>query len=304
MKLQYIACPILLYMIVFRVCGQLNIPEASPPGSLVQLAGFTTIRIYYERPAARWRSQNEIFGGLVPWGEVWRTGAGNCTKIAFSTDVHIQGKALPKGTYSLFTIPGRKKWTVILNSDTVSYGTYSYDEKKDAMRFVAEPEKSKRFYEALTFDIDVVPNDARISLSWLNTRISFDVETGLDETIMSFIQTNLIERDSNDPELYEKAISYYLWHQKDRAQVMTFIERGIALKNHRLWYYWKVSELVKARMYDEALTAAQTAIDVINNSPDEPGYNKVELVKDFQDMVAAIKTDRKKRWPRWSHSWR
>jgi hypothetical protein len=290
MKLLFIVSLLFLLWLSMIAClGQLKIPEASPAGFVIQKVGFTTIRVYYERPAARSRTEKEIFGGLVPWREVWRTGAGNCTKIAFSTDVFINGKTIPRGTYSLFTIPDKKNWTVILNTDTVSYGTYSYDEKKDVMRFKVKPHRSNRYYESLTIDIDVIPNDARIYLSWLNTQIDFDVSTGVDRAIMSFINTNLILKDSNDPELYENAIGYYLWHNKDRKQVMIFIEKGIQLKNHRIWYYWKVRELVRDRRYNEALDAANTAIDAIRNSPEEEGYAKAALIKDFEDWIAEIK---------------
>src|SRR5688572_23365505 len=102
--------------------SSLAIPEASPPGNIRQKIGFTTITIYYERPAARGRSEKEIFGTLVPMGKVWRTGAGNCTTIKFDTDVFIDGKKVAAGKYALFTIPGREKWTIILNTDTLAYG--------------------------------------------------------------------------------------------------------------------------------------------------------------------------------------
>ncbi len=154
---------------------QLKLPELSPSAHVVQKVGFTTISLYYERPAARNRSEEKIFGSLVPFGKVWRTGAGNCTTIAFSTDVIINGKNVSKGKYALFTIPDKTKWTVILNTDTLAYGAYRYDEKKDVVRVETKPRKSDRYYESLTIDIDVIPNDARIYISWLNTQVAFDV---------------------------------------------------------------------------------------------------------------------------------
>ncbi len=279
---------ILLLWIQTPTIGQLKIPELSPAGLVRQNVGFTTITVNYERPAARGRVEKEIFGELIPFGKVWRTGAGMCTRISFSTDVFIEGKRIKKGTYSLYTIPERKEWTIILNSDTVSYGTSSYDEKKDVVRLGAVSTRSNRFYESFTIDVDVVPNDAKIYLSWLNTQVSFSVNTGADQEIEKFINANLISKESDDPDLYEAAISYYLWHKKDRKQVLAFIERGIQLKNHRVWYYWKVSELTKAKRFGEARAAAKTAIALIQISPEEPGYLKSELVRDFENMIEEI----------------
>jgi hypothetical protein len=115
------------------------------------------------------------------------------------------------------------------------------------------------------------------------------VRTGIDNEIRSFIEKNLIPGESSDPALYEAAIDYYIWHKLDRKQTLAFIEKGISLKNHRIWYYWKVQELMKDKKYQEAMEAAQTAIDLIRNSPEEPGYNKTELIRDFENYITEIK---------------
>ncbi|MGC1242778.1 MAG: DUF2911 domain-containing protein [Chryseosolibacter sp.] len=267
--------------------AQLRIPELSPPGRVIQKIGFTTLEVYYERPAARGRSEEQIFGKLVPFGKVWRTGAGNCTTISFSTDVLINNQTVKNGKYALFTIPGRENWTIILNTDTLAYGASNYDKRKDVIRVEVPSQHSDRYYEALTIDIDFIPNDARIYISWLNTQVAFDVSTGLDERILSFIRENLILRDSDNPDLNESAITYYLWHQQDRKPIMRFIDRGIALKDDRLWYYWKVEELMKDARYVEARTAAESGIRAIRNSSESP-ERKVELIRDFENYIAQL----------------
>lgn len=267
--------------------AQLRIPELSPPGRVIQKIGFTTLEVYYERPAARGRSEEQIFGKLVPFGKVWRTGAGNCTTISFSTDVLINNQTVKSGKYALFTIPGRENWTIILNTDTLAYGASNYDKRKDVIRVEVPSQHTDRYYEALTIDIDFIPNDARIYISWLNTQVAFDVSTGLDERILSFIRENLILRDSDNPDLYESAITYYLWHQQDRKPIMKFVDRGIALKDDRLWHYWKVEELMKDARYVEARTAAESGIRVIRNSSESP-ERKVELIRDFENYIAQL----------------
>lgn len=280
MRLRFV---FVAWAIISTCYGQqtLDIPELSPPGTIEQKVGFTTVSIYYERPAARGRSEAEIFGKLVPFGKVWRTGAGNCTTITFDKGVMIGEKWIAAGRYALFTIPDRDQWTVILNTDTLAYGAYAYDEKKDVVRTIAEAKQSARFYEALTIDIDFVPNDARIYISWLNTQISFPLKTGVDDKIKSFIHDNLIVRESKDPELYISAIQYYLWHRMDRRQVMKFINKGISLREDRIWYYWKIEELIKDEKYDEAFEASERAIKVIGKS-NESEPRKDELIYDFK----------------------
>ena len=164
-------------------------PVASPMGHISQMIGNTKLEIEYERPLARKR---EIFGGLVPFNQVWRTGAGASTKIKFSKAVVVEGQSIPPGRYSLFTIPGADTWVVILNSDTTIYGTYGYDRVKDVARFVVTPTLSNRFYEALTIDIDLVQSNARLYLSWTNIQIDFSITTTTASDAMKFIEEQLL----------------------------------------------------------------------------------------------------------------
>jgi hypothetical protein len=289
--------PIAFILFIHITCfGQLQIPELSPPGTVEQKVGFTTITIYYERPAVRGRTEEYIFGSLVPWGKVWRTGAGNCTTIEFSTDVTINGKTVAKGKYALFTIPEKEKWTIILNTDTLAYGAYRYDQKKDIVRVESKVFRTNRFYESLTIDVDVIPNDSRIYISWLNTQVAFDVSTGLDKQITTFIQDNLILKDNSNPDNYEAAIEYYLWHGRanDTKQIMNFTNKGIALNDDRYWYYWKVEHLIKEKKYDEANAAAQGGINAIQKSS-ESAERKKELIYDFEKYKKEIENLRLKR---------
>src|SRR5687767_6702669 len=128
---------------------QLNLPRVSPKGSVMQTVGTTDITVMYNRPGVKGRT---IWGGLVPWDQVWRTGANEATTIQFSDDVTINGQRLPKGTYSLHTIPGRDQWTFIFNKTSVQWGSYSYDQANDALRVTAKPERAE-FREWMSFEI-------------------------------------------------------------------------------------------------------------------------------------------------------
>ncbi len=125
------------------------------------------VAINYSQPSAKGR---KIMGGLVPFGEVWRTGANATTSIEFSGDVKIEGKALPKGKYGLFTIPGENEWTIIINKQGTG-SPFDYSDKQDVLRVAVKPGKAKSFVE--TFTIAVEKNN--VELSWENTSVSFKV---------------------------------------------------------------------------------------------------------------------------------
>jgi hypothetical protein len=153
---------------------QIRSPRPSPKATLTQTVGVTDITINYSRPGVKGRT---IFGGLVPWDAVWRTGANEATTIAFSDDVTVGGQKLAKGTYSLHTIPGRDQWTVIFNSVADQWGSYSYDPAKDTARVTTKPSKGE-FREWLTFEInDMTTDTATVNIRWADTVVPFTVNT-------------------------------------------------------------------------------------------------------------------------------
>jgi hypothetical protein len=112
-------------------------------------------------------------GGLVPYGEVWRTGANKATTIEFDKDVKIEGKALPAGKYALFTIPNENEWIIVINTDFNQQGAYNYDEKKDVLRVSVKPRKTDEFVETFT----ITPEKDKVTMKWENTEVSFKVKS-------------------------------------------------------------------------------------------------------------------------------
>ncbi|MEL6274208.1 MAG: DUF2911 domain-containing protein, partial [Bacteroidota bacterium] len=141
------------------VVAQIKFPSPSPKSTLTQVVGNTEIQVIYERPSVRGRI---IFGGLEPWNEMWRTGAGHCTKLIFDRAVQVGGQSLSAGAYSLFTIPSPHEWIIILNADTSLYGRNEYNASKDVARFTVQANQSKRFYETMTIDLQLVNYDAEL----------------------------------------------------------------------------------------------------------------------------------------------
>lgn len=153
-------------------------PISSPEAAFTQQFGESEIQVAYARPLARGR---KIFGGLVPFDTLWRTGASECTVLTLKEDVIIGGKKMGAGKYSLFSIPTANDWTIVLNSDVSLHGTGGYDAKKDVHRFPAKSMKTDRFYETFTIEInDMMPNgDASLNLIWENTLVKIPLQSPL-----------------------------------------------------------------------------------------------------------------------------
>lgn len=142
----------------------------SPPAQAKATVDGTTVTIDYSQPSVKGR---EIFGGLEPYGEVWRTGANEATTFEVSSDVTIEGQPLSKGKYALFTIPRENEdWTVIFNKTAEQWGAFKYDEAQDALRVQVSPEKSSSMTEKLTFDI---AESGEVTFMWADTKLSFEV---------------------------------------------------------------------------------------------------------------------------------
>ncbi len=154
---------------------ELNIPRVSQRGTVSQRIGLTDITIAYHRPAVGGR---EIWGKTVPYGKVWRAGANENTTITFSDDVSVEGKPLAAGTYGLHTIPDKDQWTIIFSKNSTSWGSFSYDEKEDALRVTTKPQAAESF-EVLTYVFDdVKPDSAVATLRW--EKLAVPIHIGVD----------------------------------------------------------------------------------------------------------------------------
>lgn len=165
MKRTYLIGLILLSFFAFDLQAQ---NTKSPKSSSEETIGDLNVKINYSAPSVRGR---KIWGDLVPYDKVWRTGADNATTVQFNKDVTVEGQALKAGKYALFTIPGEKEWTVIFNNNPDQWGAYKYDESLDAIRVKAQP-KEYQMTEQLLIDVD--PNGI-ISISWDRMRVEVQV---------------------------------------------------------------------------------------------------------------------------------
>lgn len=243
--------------------AQVQIPSASPAGSVSTTVGLTDIKIDYFRPRAKGR---KIFGtdaaALVPYGRIWRTGANSGTKISFSDDVKVEGIAVPKGEYLVLTWPGATEWTISLYKDVSLGGDLAkYDASKNAANFKVRPEKLTEKVETLTFAIGDLSDDnrsAKVQLAWENTSVKFGVTTDFDAKVMESIKENTKVAPYN----YFQAAVYYLENGKDLNQALDWVNKAAEGMNSPFWVLHQKAKIQKA-LGDKAgaLTTANASLE-------------------------------------------
>lgn len=243
--------------------AQLQMPQPSPSAMVKQTVGLTDITIDYSSPAMRGR---EIFGKLVPYGEMWRTGANKATAITFSDEVTIEGKKVEAGTYALFTIPNENEWTIILNKNTEQWGTGEYEEKEDVVRLTVKSSTSPMTFQRMTFIIEALENHtAEISLYWANTKVSFMVDANPVAKVVSTIETTLKQAD-NLWYTYAQSAEYYLDNNQNKEQAMEWINKSISLKEH-FYNNWVKARLLVAQNNTGGVSSnAQAAINMVKKA--------------------------------------
>lgn len=234
--------------------AQVRTPRPSPKASLLQTVGTTDITIQYSRPGVKNRP---IWGALVPYGKVWRTGANEATTIQFSEDVTIGGKALKKGLYSLHTTPGADMWTVHFNSVAEQWGSYSYDAAKDVVTVEAKPEKAE-FREWLTFEISKMSTDeATVSIRWENVSVPFTVNTDATKKTLAALK-NAMKPSWVTP--YTAASFAFDNNAATPAEMNAWLDESLKVEQTiaNLWLKARIQQ--KAGQIAEAKKTAEAAI--------------------------------------------
>lgn len=208
----------------------LKTPAPSPSCTVKQAFGLSDISIEYSRPSAKGRV---VFGNVVPYGEIWRTGANGSTLLTFGDDVTIEGKAVKAGTYSLYSIPGKESWEVMLNTDlTLGGNVGAYDKTKEVARFTVKAQSLNDMVETFTINVaDISANAGEIELTWEKTKVSFRVETEIDAKIMANIEKAVIQ--DNKP--YFQAARYYYENNKDMNLALEWVSKAVDANPGAYW---------------------------------------------------------------------
>jgi len=204
----------------------LKLPEASPAATVSQTIGLTDVTVVYHRPSVGGRA---IWGKLVPYGEPWRAGANENTTIAFSTDVKIGGKPLKAGTYGLHMLPTAKDWTVMFSTMSLAWGSFSYDQKEDALRVTVTPKATSEHEERLSYRFDD-PSDtkATLVLAWEKLSVPITIEVETPKIVMASVRQQLRGPAGFSWQGFAQAASYAL---KNGAtdEALKLVDRSIAI---------------------------------------------------------------------------
>ena len=260
---------------------KVTFPALSPVCTLKQTVGLTDVEIVYSRPSAKGR---KIFGGLVPYGEVWRTGANAATRITFSTAVKLNGADVPAGTYGLYTIPGETAWTVILSKDSKLWGAYAYDPKNDFVRFQAAPVALEQPYETFTIGIgDLREESATLNLVWEKTRVPIKLEVSVVGPVTAQIEAAMA---SPGKKPYAQAAQFYLEHNLDLDKALGWVDAALAEKPAFNVFYLKARILAKKGDKEGAIAAANRSIEL---AAEQQGPVKEEYTRLDQDLISSLR---------------
>ncbi len=240
----------------------IKMPAPSPSSKTEQLVGLSTITVEYSRPSARGR---QIFGDIVPFDRMWRTGANGSTDITFPDAVTVEGHNVPAGKYALYTIPGKSEWTIILHKNTEHWGDGGKDYKpeEDLVRFKVKPQQNSRKVETFFINFtNLTLNSADMELLWADVVVPFTIKTDADSKVMSQIQEQVVNGTNVAPGLYAAAASYYFNSGKDMKQALDWMKKANEKDAKYYNLHTQAQMQAKLKNYKEAIKTAETSLQM------------------------------------------
>ena len=260
---------------------KIEFPAPSQHSTVKQRVGLTDVEVDYSRPN---KNNREIFGGLVPYGKLWRTGANAVTKIKFSKPVKLEGKEIPAGEYALFTIPTADEWTVIISKDAKVQSAADYKQENDAARITAKPEALPLTIETFTIGLaDVKGASATLNFFWDKTRVPVKLTTDDVEQVSKELDTVVSSGTALDPRTAYQAASFYYDNNKDMNQAAKWIDQALAKNPNAYFMHYKKAQIqAKLGNKKEASASAQKAIDILkkDKAPDESAIRNAQQIVD------------------------
>lgn len=239
--------------------ADLELPRPSPKAKVEQTVGYTEMSITYSRPGVKDRV---IWGGLVPYDEIWRTGANENTVFTTSTDVMIEDVTLPAGTYSVFTIPTAEMWTVVFNKKHDHWGSSDYDEANDALRAQIKPQEAE-FTEWMTFEFaDLSTESGHLVLRWEKLALPIRLETNALAQGFASAKEEMAKVGSDDWRTCYRAASFVYDNKIDMQEGMQWAEMGTKARS---FYYTEslyAKYLAHFNRFDEAVSHGEKAIEL------------------------------------------
>lgn len=234
--------------------AQIKTPQPSPKATLTQTVGLTEVEINYSRPSTKGRA---VFGDLVPFGKLWRTGANENTTISFSEDVTIGGKIVPKGKYALFTTPRADNWEIVFYAVTDNWGTPEvWDETKVVLKTTAEVEMMDKNIESFTIGINNLDlNFAILEFYWEKTYVALKFEVPTQKMALANIEKALAGPSAGD---YFSSAQYLFQSAIDVAKALEYVNKALDMKQEKPFWYLRLKSLIQAKTGDK-IGAIETA---------------------------------------------
>ena len=237
----------------------LDLPRQSQHALVSQRIGITDITINYHRPLVGGR---KVWGTLVPYGDVWRSGANENTTITFSDPVTIEGKALDRGTYGLHMIPTADDWTVIFSKNSTSWGAFTYKQDEDALRVTVKP-RAAEMHEALTYDFDdVKPDSTVVVLEWEKVAVPFKVGVDVHEVVEASLKKQLRNLSQYTWISWDDAANYLLTEKTDLNDALTYANKSIENEDRYDNEVTKSKVLLALNRKDDAIATEKKALDI------------------------------------------
>ena len=259
MKTRILSLLTLFIIFSFKVFSQdLILPLASPKATVSQTIGLTQVSVNYHTPSVRGR---EVWGNLVPYGKIWRTGANEATLVSFSDDVVVQGEKLPAGTYSLFTIPEtHDNWTIIFNKNPNQWGAFDYKESEDVLRVPVQAIPAE-FHETFFFSFtNIKPTSGELNINWEKVRIPIKIEVEVDKKTIANIKSAISQAKPDDWRIYAQAVNYLIQEKKEAELALEYINKSIEINDNFYNNWLKAQLMAQHNEYREAVVLVKKAI--------------------------------------------
>jgi tetratricopeptide (TPR) repeat protein len=282
----HIVSPLLTIALLFAAEARaqeqpaMKFPDASQRAVVKQRVGLTDIEIDYARPN---KNDREVFGSLVPYGKIWRTGANATTRIKFSDAVKVGGKEIPAGEYGIFTIPTANEWTVIFSKDTKAQAG-DYKQENDAARVTVKPETLSTAMETFTIELaDVKGASATLQMQWDKTRVPLKLTTDDIEQVSAQLDAAAKGSTALDARTAFQAASFYLDNNKDMNQAAKWIDQALEKNPDAYFMHMRRAQIQqKLGNKKEAAASAQKTIDILkkDSDPDEGSIKAAQQIID------------------------
>lgn len=227
MRLRTLAYAALIAASLQSAGAELELPRTSQKATVSQTVGYTVITVTYGRPAVHGR---QIWGDLIAFDQVWRTGANEATTVSFSTDVKVEGQKLAAGTYSLHTIPSKNEWTVIFNRAANQWGSFEYDAAQDALRVRVTP-RTAEHQEWLLFSFPrATQSDAELAIQWEKLKVVVHIEADTVNLALAKVRKALADAKSDDWQTRYRAAEYAFHNNVATSDALAWIDQSIAIQ--------------------------------------------------------------------------